>query len=184
MNCNTFHDRLQQSLDCRRRPEADAELVQHTEHCPACRQRLEVWQSVAKLMHQLDHPQSSSRDRAEHRPARHWVAVGAVAAACLMVLLPTLLRDRPSPTISPTSDVVSGSERFMGQTGFMGQNEFLASIDLQRDPAQWWLRVQRGDWVGSTMPTVRTVQEGVAPLGRTLMRAMTILTLGASEQTS
>ena len=32
MNCNTFHERLQQSLDRRRRPEADAELVQHTEH--------------------------------------------------------------------------------------------------------------------------------------------------------
>jgi hypothetical protein len=44
--------------------------------------------------------------------------------------------------------------------------------------------VQRRDWVGNTMPTVRTVQEGVAPLGRTLMRAVTILTLGAREQTS
>lgn len=177
MNCNTFHDRLQQSLDSRRCPEADADLVQHAQHCPACRERLEIWQRVADLLHPLDHPESFSIGTGAGRSARHWGAVAA-AAACLLILFSALARDRQIPTTTPALDAVSESDRFKGE------REFMASIDLERDPADWWHRVQPGDWVGSTMPTVRTVQEGVAPLGRTLMRAVTILTLGASEQTS
>jgi hypothetical protein len=176
VNCNTFHDRLQQCLDSRRRPEADADLVQHAEHCSLCRERLEVWHRVAELMLSCDHPESSSTGGGK-RTARHFGAVAA-AAACLVMLFSTFVRDRQLPTASPALDAVSKSDRFEGTT------EFIASIDLEGDPAKWWHRVQRSDWVGGTMPTVRTVQEGVAPLGRTLMRAVTILTLGAREQTS
>jgi hypothetical protein len=60
----------------------------------------------------------------------------------------------------------------------------LAANQLNVDPVGWWRDVQDRDWVSQTMPTVRSMQEGVAPLGRTLMRAMTILTTGGRDQTS
>lgn len=60
----------------------------------------------------------------------------------------------------------------------------LAQATGEVDPTLWWRRVQDRDWVGQTMPTVRSLREGVAPLGRSLMRAVTILTIGGRDQTS
>lgn len=52
------------------------------------------------------------------------------------------------------------------------------NVNIDLDPAIWWQGVRNRDWVGHTMPAIESVQRGVAPLGRTLIRAVTILTTG------
>jgi hypothetical protein len=59
----------------------------------------------------------------------------------------------------------------------------LARVASETDPTDWWNSVQDRDWLGQTMPTVNSVREGVAPIGRSLLRAVTILA-GGSERTS
>jgi hypothetical protein len=60
----------------------------------------------------------------------------------------------------------------------------LAQVTGELDPAGWWRSVQDRDWVSQTMPAVQSVKQGVAPIGRSLMRAVTILTTGGYDQTS
>ena len=47
---------------------------------------------------------------------------------------------------------------------------------MRTDPAAWFQDVQQRDWLGQTMPTVESFRDGVAPIGRSLLRAVTILT--------
>lgn len=60
----------------------------------------------------------------------------------------------------------------------------LAQVTGELDPAGWWRSVQDRDWVGQTMPAVQSVKQGVAPIGRSLLRAVTILTTSGHDQTS
>ena len=57
-------------------------------------------------------------------------------------------------------------------------------IVADTDPTDWWRRVHGRDWFGETMPVVRSVGEGVAPLGRSLLQAVTILTIGGGDRTT
>ena len=52
------------------------------------------------------------------------------------------------------------------------------------DALEWWASVRERDWMAETMPAVRSVQQGVAPLGRSLLQAVTVLTVGDPGQTS
>jgi hypothetical protein len=58
--------------------------------------------------------------------------------------------------------------------------------DVQQslDALEWWASVRERDWMAETMPVVRSVQRGVAPLGRSLLQAVTVLTVGDPGQTS
>ena len=82
----------------------------------------------------------------------------------------------------PTPD--EAAQPTMVETPTSPSSSLLAQTVPELDPAGWWRSVQDRDWVGQTMPTVQSVKEGVAPLGRTLMRAVTILTIGGQDQTS
>ena len=68
--------------------------------------------------------------------------------------------------------------------GASASSAALVQTPGELDPVLWWQSVQDRDWVQETMPTVRSVRQGVAPLGRTLVRAVTILTIGGEGQTS
>jgi hypothetical protein len=101
---------------------------------------------------------------------RSVAAVAGLAAAILcMVTMGPHSQDALPPRVDSAS--VEHDPAVLVQTG-------------ELDPALWWQSVQNRDWVGQTMPAVQSVRDGVAPIGRSLMRAVTILTTGGGEQTS
>ncbi len=177
MNCDDFHERLQRRLDDRVRPESDRELVRHTMQCECCRGQLDTWRRVSSLMPAVGDvrslPAVSQRKRSMRAPLS-----GLAVAASLAFVLSTVLRDREvnSPTSSSSGGSISKSDRVDHHAGR------LAAVNNDLDPTAWWEQVHHQDWVGQTMPTVRSMQQGVAPLGRTLMRAVTILTIGGRDQ--
>lgn len=158
MKCSDFEQRFHQLLDDRLSPEDDLELLSHAEQCAECDRDLVIWSKIDSVF--ADQPaavsmtvSSSFRDRVFWRAAS---VVGAVAAAILFVVLlnpfmpkqpKTFAQSRPTAVQSPVVD-----------------------------PIQWWESVQGQDWLAGTMPAVRSMQNGVAPLGRSFKHAVTILT--------
>jgi hypothetical protein len=49
---------------------------------------------------------------------------------------------------------------------------------------QWWQRVGGQEWVDRTVPAMRSVRDGVAPLGRSFIQAVTILAGGGGARAS
>ena len=103
------------------------------------------------------------------------LAAGVGLAAVLLV---ALMANRGDP------DRVEAVVADTAQTRTPVRSDALVQTGTDLDPASWWRSVQDRDWVGQTMPAVRSVREGVAPLGRSLMRAVTILAIGGRDQTS
>ena len=179
MNCADFHERLQRRLDDRVRPETDRDLVRHTQQCEDCRGQLEIWRRVASLMpSDSSHvgPCAPSGTRAKRRLG--WVVTGLAAS---IVLCFAAIRERGSAPASQSRLQASIEAPDRPGSPTIGVSRSLADA---ADPIGWWEEVQGRDWVSRTMPTVRSMQEGVAPLGRTLMRAVTILTIGGRDQAS
>jgi hypothetical protein len=158
-------------LDLRESTEGDSELNQHARQCESCRAQLEAWRQIAAVIPGRVHRPGPDNSRTGFSAA--WYAVAAGLAAAL--LLPLILARGEKQAVTPmiADSTVAGEHQAV-----------LAQATGDVDPAGWWRSVQDRDWVGQTMPAVRSVQEGVAPLGRSLMRAVTILTIGGREQTS
>lgn len=183
MNCHDFHDLLQRRLDDRVRPETDRELVRHTQQCEDCRGQLDVWKKVSSLM--TSSPGNVVCRQPTTFPSKRLggmaiggLAIGGVAVA--VILLFSVPRDA-----GPASRF--HSNRSEPRSAFdSSDRQAMASkpSNSKMELSGWWQQVQGRDWVGQTMPTVRSVREGVAPLGRTLMRAVTILTIGGRDQAS
>ena len=174
MNCDEFAQLMHERLDHRQPIGADEGLRRHARQCDSCRAQMDAWQQLAKIMPApTGEPAAVAQHTAASNPPYHLIAL---AAAVLIVIVPFTLRSDPVPTIAvDTADSVIVPAP---------QESDLAHIGGDADPAYWWRSVQNRDWVGQTMPTVRSVQEGVAPIGRSLMRAVTILTTGAQDRTS
>ena len=179
MNCSDFDRRMHQRLDNRWPLETDDELCQHAEECDHCRGLMETWSAVAQVL-----PAEPKLERAIRRgkeDSRSLLAIVAVAAAILwMVSMAPHVDDSVSPrtvaVVEPTKPTPPAA---------LTANPALAQTDAdQVDLTLWWQNMQNKDWVGQTMPAVRSVQEGVAPIGRSLRRAVTILTTGGGAQTS
>lgn len=160
ISCNEFHVRLQEQLDKRLPPESDSRLKHHADRCWECRQQLRTWQQIAGVI----------PDRRRRGYRRSTVAGGLAAAAGLLILF------RPDPTmIDPNRGAPPSAVEPSGM---------VASHSPGSEPHVWWQRVQGQEWVAQTMPAVRSVRDGVAPLGRSLMQAVTILTVGPGDQTT
>ena len=95
MRCEAFEDRLNAVLDERRRPEWDADLVEHTAGCPACRQLAAAYRILLDGFYELAIPDPPAdlaervlEDRARlRRPTiRWWVATPALATAAALLL--------------------------------------------------------------------------------------------------
>ena len=156
MSCQDFSDRLQRLLDRRRPPERDQRLIRHANGCQECRRKLIAWQQIAAVV---------QSDPETVRGGWRW-AVPALAAAIVLAVLFNRGLDREP----------EGADRVAS----------LETVEVDSpqtlDPAGWWRDVQSRDWVAETMPTVQRVSDSVAPLGRSLMQAVTLLTLGGGER--
>jgi hypothetical protein len=117
-----------------------------------------------------------------------------MAAVTLLMLMAT--SDR-SPLSRQDPDSLMGTGRWdavADRSSARASTRDIFRADARQHGVSWWKGIQGSEWVdrdwiqqnwvNRTMPTVRSMQEGVAPLGRTLMRAVTILTLGGRDQTS
>jgi hypothetical protein len=176
MNCENFAQRMYERLDQRMPPESDHQLARHASDCTNCRSQLEMWGKIAPLM-TPDTPVPGavaeadlSADLKGLRAILPLMTAGLAAAILIAVVGISPTKPSPQPTIvdAPTSS----------------STPILAQATGELDPVVWWRSVQDRDWVGETMPTVRSVKEGVAPLGRMLVRAVTILTIGGEGRTS
>ncbi|MGB7325956.1 MAG: hypothetical protein WBD31_13860 [Rubripirellula sp.] len=172
--CAQFERRLHEQLDQRKPLSADAVLTSHADHCVRCQQTLDAWRSIDVA---LPSPKSSANSTSVVQAQRSrplqvssisltWIALAAMVLATVTGL--TFYRNQPvAPTAQSTVPAIS--------------NELLDHAD----PVAWWNDAKDRDWISQTMPTVRSVREGVAPLGRSLIRAVTILTTGTGDgQTS
>ena len=63
-----------------------------------------------------------------------------------------------------------------------------ADVVSNIDATNFWQRVQERDWIQRTMPTVmptvQSIQDGVAPIGRSFVDVVRILTTGGRETPS
>lgn len=169
MNCNEFTLRMHQRLDDRRSLEGDNQLRRHAHGCESCRAQLKAWRQIDSIM------PAAMRDTTRSAIRKNYLrTVPALASLAAAILFAMILVPHGENSIAPTVDSATTEN----------DETVLAQAAGQMDPALWWRHVQDRDWVEQTMPTVRSVREGVAPIGRSLMRAVTILTIGGREQTS
>ena len=168
MNCDSFSRRMHQRLDQRQSLESDRELIDHARRCGACRSELDTWRQIASVM-----PATAAEpSEGSWRWDRGKIAVAISLAACFLIVL---MIDRGGSDLDPATST--------RELAIDRPENALAQANADVDPALWWRSVQDRDWLGQTMPTVNSVREGVAPIGRSLLRAVTILT-GGIEQTS
>ena len=177
MNCDDFGQRLHERLDHRLSLRGDRVLCQHAERCESCRTQMDVWEQISPLIGPTPDRQTlqnSVVQKSQGDCRRVLMTVSWFTGLAAIFLL----------AFSGIRDANESAQPTMEESSPNTALPLLAQTAEDLDPAMWWRSVQDRDWVGQTMPTVRSVKEGVAPLGRTLMRAVTILTIGGQDQTS
>lgn len=187
MNCDEFQHRMHQCLDDRLSMDSDRDLSRHARQCEFCRVRMQAWSQIASVM--SDRPATpaatapvlmESRPDADSNHSRFALRnVAGLAAAMLIAMVAVWYAASPS-----SSPLVDSGDGVVDAAGVDEGELMLAQTTSRLDPADWWRSVQDRDWVSQTMPTVQSVKDGVAPIGRSLMRAVAILTLGGDGQTS
>jgi len=170
MNCDDFLERLQHRLDHRQPIDQDQPLQHHATHCDLCRGQLFAWQQISQIM-----PTAMAEPIENRAPLLRRLALSAtMIAAAVMFAFFVITSD------SERSAVGSVSVRF----DRIETAETLVARDSTVDASQWIRSVRERQWIDETMPTVYSFREGVAPIGRSLIRAVTILTTSSAEQPS
>jgi hypothetical protein len=162
MNCEEFQQRFQEWLD-RRKNATDHAMRQHAKECDSCRQQWLLWRLIESSVAEKTHTGRSKDSRFAGRA----LVVAAIAASLLFAILTV------QPGNSPSFDSLTADHQ-----------SSTPDLLVELDPNLWWDDLRQRDWVGQTMPTVRTVRDGVAPLGRSIQRAATLLATAPREQTS
>ncbi|MDC0288799.1 hypothetical protein OAL01_05050 [Rubripirellula sp.] len=132
---------------------------------------MRIWLEIAPLF-ESDRNQCAKIDNVSSSKGYRAIPPMLTAALAIAILIAVV---GISPTKSNSKPILSDVSASSGT---------LAQATGELDPVVWWRSVQDRDWVEETMPTVRSVRQGVAPLGRTLVRAVTILTIGGEGRTS
>ena len=188
MNCEHFHQRMHLRLDDRLSLDSDPELIRHAEVCTDCGSQLHAWRSIESVLGPaLIGPALTGRSMigpsmigpavnyGTSQPAKvdRRKVYSALAVAGLLFLAVGFVGSK----LFDIADQVALSDSTTAPA---------APIDIQAslDAAEWWATIRDRDWLAQTMPAVRSVQKGVAPLGRSLIQAVTILTVGDPSQTS
>ena len=171
MRCEEFIEQLHERLDQRLPLGSDRDLNRHAAQCDDCWSEMRVWLQITPLLksEQNEHAQVEAASSSKGHRALPPILTAAFAVAILIAVV------RISPTKSYSKPILSDVSASSGT---------VAQMTGELDPVVWCRSVQDRDWVEETMPTVRSVRQGVAPLGRTLVRAVTILTIGGERRTS
>lgn len=180
MNCDRFEQRMNALLDQRHEVDSDPLLQSHAQHCESCRDKLAIWQPVSQLLAPEPVRASSPSGR------RMLVATAAGLIFALFAARGFQSPEQPiaraefrsDPTTASQSETVPADETPGSPSPSVestGESE-----EPSIDPQHWWRQVQPSDWVAQSMPTVRSVREGVAPIGRSFLQAVNLLTFGRS----
>lgn len=196
MNCQQFDRRMQREIDRRGSPAANRLLRRHAENCEPCRRRLALWAEIETV---LSEPSPKVAPVAKAGPvslpslvdgvsrgnrSRPDVVSGrAVAMAIAAVLLAAawFRTDTPETKLaeSPRADEVTSeiSPPVRSDLVFTAGAPVWAGDHWVRDLAD-------ARWIDQTMPAVRSVRDGVAPLGRSFLQVFSILSQGGGLQAS
>lgn len=181
MRCEEFIEHLHERLDQRLPLGSDRDLELHAAKCDDCWSEMCVWLEIAPLLKsgQIECAQVEVASSSKGHRALPPIMTAVLAAAILVAVVGI------SPTKSNSKPILSDAAVSSGtvSSGTVSSGS-VAQVTGELDPVVWWRSVQDRDWVEETMPTVRSVRQGVAPLGRTLVRAVTILTIGGERRTS
>ncbi len=191
--CEQFERALHDRLDRQQSVDDCEELFSHATRCARCQMILSTWCHIdASLSQPASVGGATPSSRATFTPHATWsdsasdsrgssTRGGWMAIAAILVASLTGMTLYSDPFgVSQTGETVA---QFRANQS--SSPPLIDGLVSNVDAVAWWQEMQDRDWVAQTMPTVRSVREGVAPLGRSLRRAVTILTTGAgSEQTS
>ncbi|TWT83940.1 hypothetical protein CA13_54140 [Planctomycetes bacterium CA13] len=197
MNCDDFVQRLHERIDERLSLEEDIPLQHHAAHCDVCGGQLFAWQQISRVLPTCEPVPKKSAARFVTRLA---VSVAMIAASVFFAFV-VMTSDPNSESSSPSLAMLSGSKPLLASspmtiaapdaTAFVSKEtteqltEQLTESPPSRIAASEWVDVVRKrDWVRQSMPTVQSFGRGVAPLGRSLLRAVTILTTSGNGQPS
>ena len=195
MNCDDFTQWLQTGLDERRDLRMPRDVRRHYNECDSCRGQMEAWNQISAIL-PGESPIPTQSNLHRQRIAAISGIVSAIAAVWIVSFFigqqenPRTIAQVTPPTpakLSSMDTMVSEgttvSESTVGRSrGHRFEPLVVISVDDQDKvgPAAWWGRLQNRDWIDRTMPAVQSVRDGVAPLGRSFVRAVTILTSGSS----
>ena len=197
MNCQQFDRRMQRELDRRGSPAANPLLRRHAETCESCRRRLDLWAEIERVLpgpstkpdrraakvgdaglpaSGEDVPRS---DRRRREAAGGWALAMAVAAVLLAAVWFRVETPETQLAGSRPADE-TGSERVTP-----GQPDIGVTAGASVWAGELWVRdLAETPWLDQTMPAVRSVRDGVAPLGRSFLQVFSILSQGGGLQAS
>ncbi|MDG2221616.1 MAG: hypothetical protein P8L85_09560 [Rubripirellula sp.] len=168
MNCDRFDQRMNVLLDNHQSIADDSVLQSHVSDCDSCRQKMMIWQQIDSI--------GSSQQAESSNRGLPWSRLSALAAGLLIaVLLSWGFRGGDMVTARVESTALSPQQ---GSSEARRDSAELQQQVNRLDPSRWWESVEPQQWIAQTMPTVRTVQESVAPLSRSFKQAVEILTFG------
>ena len=183
MNCDDFLIRMHECLDDRLPIDSDLQLQTHADRCPSCRRQWTAWSQISSVISPafVDEPCLVDQNSApQHHATSSFARVGLGLAIAAAVLLVFVGKQPPQvDSVNEPQSLNSSSVTVVAPT-----IEFDLPGDMPSDAVAWWHDVQHRDWMAQTMPAVRRVRDGVAPLGRSLLQAVSILTVGGGEKTS
>lgn len=183
MNCEQFGERLQRQLDERRDLSSEQELRRHAARCSRCGVDWRI--SV--------HLQSLPQRVEGERPTRtvRWAVAAALVGLCVSTFLVSAsyqtasVPDSPAIHESATTGDHPGPPAPIDRLRPNAASARLTTTTGNPPDAikiRWWDDVDTDEWLGQTMPAVRSVRDSVAPLGRSLMKAVALLTSSAKEE--
>ncbi|MGB0595311.1 MAG: hypothetical protein ACPGLY_01260 [Rubripirellula sp.] len=169
MNCDRFDQRMNVLLDEDQPIADDPALQSHVLDCDLCHQKMRIWQQIDSI----GTPQPTEFSNRGFS----WSLASAVAAALLVAVLMSWSYRGGDIVTARVESPSSASQQGAAPTLRDDAAEFQPQ-ENRLDPSQWWESVEPQQWIAQTMPTVRTVQESVAPLSRSFKQAVEILTFG------
>ena len=196
MNCQQFDRRMQRELDRRGSPAAIPLLRRHAETCEPCRRRLALWAEIETV---LSAP-SAKRDSVAavgpagltalvddasrgDRPRSHAAGGWAVAMAIAGVLLAAVWFRAVTPEAKLAESPRADETTVDMATPDRADLAFTAGVPVWAGD-RWVRDLADAQWIDQTMPAVRSVRDGVAPLGRSFLQVFSILSQGGGLQAS
>lgn len=185
MNCDDFTVWLNEHLDSRTELHLTDSVQQHIDTCHACAGQLSAWQQISLVLPNDKQVQTFRRPVKRRRNLPVAVTLLVASAACLMTMFLGLSawnhRDATLVTAqsSTTLGTDSSSQPALPNVDDSPQESVDPSLNpsfVATDAGNWWQQVDRQEWIDSAMPTVQSMRDGVAPLGRSFVQAVTLLT--------
>jgi len=194
MNCDQFRDSLNEMADQRVNFSRHDQLTQHADQCSACRKQLQWLQRITDCFENVETANHEATTLSGSRGL-------AFAVAATMVLVASLawlgFRQTSNPSMASNqmaSNQVASDQAGIGDVRPPPTGNRRVASRSARPPAGneaplpivdvAWSDIGPRHWLGRTMPAVRGVQESVAPLGRSLLRAVMLLTSATAGETT